>query len=244
MIRILRWCGAGVVVCAVASPAFAQRASLPQLAPVSQIAAARLGELHGLVEDEKGQPLSGAIVSALGSTSAFAISDSNGRFTFRELPPGPYLIRAHLQEYIPSRGRIVQVNADARNTSTIALTRRGDGSTPPPVVAATIAPVDPSIASEGEHQHDEVAWRMRHAKRSVLKDADQAIAELGARGSFADSMGGLSRAVGTPARLASSLFDDFPITGQFNLLTTTSFERPQDLFSMNVDMPKSVAFVS
>jgi hypothetical protein len=203
-----------------------------------------LGELHGLVEDEKGQPLSGAIVSAFGSTSAFAISDSNGRFAFRELPPGPYLVRAHLQEYVPSRGRIVQVNADARNISTIALTRRADASTPPPVVAATIAPIDPPVSSEAEHPHDEVAWRMRHARRSVLKDADQAIAELGAHGSFADSMGGLSRAVGTPARLASSLFDDFSIRGQFNLLTTTSFERPQDLFLMNVDVPKSVAFVS
>jgi len=244
MIRVLRWCGAGVVVCAVASPAFAQRASVAQAAPVSKVAAARLADLHGLVQDEHGQPLSGAIVSALGSTSAFAISDADGRFTLRELPPGPYLVRAHLQEYVPSRGRIVQVNADSRNTSTIALTRRADASTPPPVVAATIAPVDAPIASETEHPHDEVAWRMRHAKRSVLKDADQAIAELGARGAFADSVGGLSRAVGTPARFASSLFEDFAISGQFNLLTTTSFERPQDLFLMNADVPKSVAFVS
>jgi len=232
------------VVCAVASPAFAQGARLPQGAPVSQLAAARLGELHGLVEDEKGQPLSGAIVSALGTTSAFAISDSNGRFILRELPPGPYLVRAHLQEYVPSRGHIVQVNADARNTSTIALTRRTDASTPPPVVSATMAPVEPVPTPEAEHPHDEIAWRMRHARRSVLKDADQAIADLGSHESFGDSAGGLSRAVGTPARLASSLFEDFSITGQFNLLTTTSFERPQDLFSMNVDMPKSVAFVS
>src|SRR6185369_17300577 len=118
--RWARWCGAGVVVCAVASPAFAQRASVAQAAPVSKVAAARLADLHGLVQDEHGQPLSGAIVSALGSTSAFAISDADGRFTLRELPPGPYLLRAHLQEYAPSRGRIVQVNADARNTSTIA----------------------------------------------------------------------------------------------------------------------------
>src|SRR5262249_7855383 len=152
---------------------FAQRAVVPQAAPVSKVAAARLAELHGLVEDERGQPLSGAIVSALGSTSAFAISDAQGRFTFRELPPGPYLLRGHLQEYIPSRGRIVQVNIDARNTSTIALTRRADASTPPPVVAATIGPIDSTPTPETEHPHDEVAWRMRHAKRSVLKDADQ-----------------------------------------------------------------------
>jgi hypothetical protein len=34
------------------------------------------------------------------------------------------------------------------------------------------------------------------------------------------------------------------MTGQFHLLTTTSFDRPQDLFSMNVDVPTSVAFLS
>src|SRR5262245_55446991 len=127
MIRNLPpWCGIGVVVCALASPAYAQRAVGGQIPPVKQVAAARHGELHGLVQDDRGQPLAGAIVSALGSTSAFAISDNEGRFTLRDLPPGPYLLRAHLQEYVPSRGRIIQISPDARNTSTIALSRRLD----------------------------------------------------------------------------------------------------------------------
>lgn len=245
MIRILPLFGIGVVVCAAASPAFAQRAFMPSVAPVKQVAAARHGELHGVVQDDQGQPLSGAIVSALGSTSAFAVSDREGHFTFRDLEPGPYLIRAHLQEYVPSRGRIIQINGDARNMSTIELTRRPDVAGPPPVVAATLGPALAPEPPAEEHPHDEVAWRMRHAKRSVLKDADQAIAALGERDAFrGDSTGGLSHAVGAPARLASSLFDDLALTGQFNLLTTTSFDRPQDLFSMNVDVPKSVAFLS
>ena len=240
MIRNLPpWCGIGVVVCALASPAYAQRTVTAQIPPVKQVAAARHGELHGLVQDDRGQPLAGAIVSAFGSTSAFAISDNEGRFTLRDLPPGPYLLRAHLQEYVPSRGRIIQISPDARNTSTIALTRQPDASSPPPVVAATLGPVEVTEPSETGHPHDEVAWRMRHAKRSVLKDADQAIAALDH-----DSAGGLSRAVGTPARMASSLFEDLAMSGQFNLLTTTSFDRPQDLFSMNVEVPKSVAFLS
>ena len=84
-----------------------------------------------------------------------------------------------------------------------------------------------------------------HAKRSVLKEADQTIADLGRHDSFfGDSIGGLGHAVGTSARFASSLFDDLSMNGQFHLLTTTSFDRPQDLFSMNVALPKSVAFLS
>ena len=46
------------------------------------------------------------------------------------------------------------------------------------------------------------------------------------------------------ARLASSLFDDLSLSGQFNLITTTSFDRPQDLFSMNVEVPQSIAYVA
>ena len=58
-------------------------------------------------------------------------------------------------------------------------------------------------------------------------------------------LAGSSRAVGHVRRGSpSSLFDDLSLNGQFNLITTTSFDRPQDLFSMNVDLPKSVAFVS
>src|SRR4030095_14137292 len=55
---------------------------------------------------------------------------------------------------------------------------------------------------------------------------------------------GLGRAVGESARIASSIFSDLPIDGQFNLLTTTSFDRPQDLFSPDAALPRSVAFVS
>ena len=46
-----------------------------------------------------------------------------------------------------------------------------------------------------------------------------------------DSLSTMSRAVGDSARLASSLFSDLPVNGQLNLLTSTSFDRPQDLFS-------------
>ena len=111
MIRIGPSCGVAVMVCvATAAPAHAQLALRSRVQPVSQITpAVRHGELHGIVQDERGQPVGGAVVSAVGSTSAFAVSDGDGRFTFRSLPPGPYLVRAHLQEYLPARGLVFQV---------------------------------------------------------------------------------------------------------------------------------------
>ena len=249
MIRNRSWCCVGVLLCAAIAPsAHAQLAPRPQASSSPAIGSTlRQGELRGIVQDEDGQPVAGAVVSAVGSTSVFAVSGPDGRFTFRNLPAGPYLVRAHLQQYLPARGRLVQVTPDAKNATTIALMRRTDANSPA-VVAASVGPVEdppPAQPAEPEHGHDEVAWRLRHLKRSVLKDATEAIAYGDDDSSlFGESLSGLSRAVGHSARLASSFFDDLSLSGQFNLITTTTFDRPQDLFSMNVDVPRSVAYVA
>ena len=233
MMRIGSWCSIGVMVwVGAATPAQAQLASVPQLALAPQLQSfskappAKVVELRGVVKDESGTPLSGAVVSALGSTSAFAVSDGDGRFTFRNLPPGPYLVRAHLQDYLQTRGRIVQVTPDARTIPTIELTRRSDASGPPTVLAASLGAVDepaPPAESEERHEHDEVAWRLRHLKRSVLKEAEATIAEMNDQDSLlGDSLATFGRAVGGSARLASALFADLSVSGQFNLLTSTS----------------------
>jgi hypothetical protein len=250
MIRYRSWCYVGVLLCAaIASPAQAQLTPRPQLSSSQAVGPAlRHGELRGIVQDEQGQPIAGAVVSAVGSTSVFAVSGADGSFTFRNLPAGPYLVRAHLQQYLPARGRLVQVAPDAKNATTIALTRRADATSAPTVLAASVGGDEEQPAAqpaEPEHGHDEVAWRLRHLKRSVLKDTGEAIAQTsGDTTLFGDSLSGLSRAVGHSARLASSLFDELSLNGQFNLITTTSFDRPQDLFSMNVDVPRSVAYVA
>jgi hypothetical protein len=251
MIRNRSWCCVGALVwcAAAASPADAQLVPRPQVSSSRAVASAvRHGELRGIVQDEQGQPVAGAVVSAVGSTSVFAVSGPDGRFTFRNLPAGPYLVRAHLQQYLPARGRLVQVTPDSKNATTIALTRRSDASSTPSVLSASVTGEDDEPAAqpaESEHAHDEIAWRLRHLKRSVLKDTGQAIAQTETDTSlFGDSLSGLGRAVGHSARLASSLFDDLSLSGQFNLITTTSFDRPQDLFSMNVDVPRSVAYVA
>jgi hypothetical protein len=248
MIRKRSWCWAAAFVCAAtASSAHAQLAPRPQVSSSQAVGSSlRHGELRGIVQDEQGQPIAGAVVSAVGSTSAFAVSGQDGRFTFRNLPAGPYLVRAHLQQFLPARGRLVQVIPDAQNATTIALTRRSDATTPAVVAASVAADDQPATQpAQSEHGHDELAWRLRHLKRSVLKDAGYAVAQANDDSSlFGESLSGLSRAVGHSARLATSFFDDLALSGQFNLITTTSFERPQDLFSMNVDVPRSIAYVA
>ena len=237
-----------VVVCAAGFAVQATAQVPPPFAAVTQVAAAH-GDLQGVVTDDRGEPLSGVVVSALGSTTAFAVTDRAGRYAFRTLPPGPYLVRAHLQGYVPPRARVIQVNSAARVTSAIALTRRGDPGEPQILTAGVGGAGQPEAvaanADADDHDHGESAWRLRHLKRSVLKDAEVGILTAEDDDSFwDDSFGRLGRAMGYSARMASSLLTDLPpLTGEVNFLTTTSFDRPQELFSIH-GAPRGVAFVS
>jgi hypothetical protein len=126
MTRLLpRWCVLGVLVSLGGTvPAAAQFALRADTLPVNDVGGTP-GELYGLVHDTHGRPLPGAVVSALGSTSAFRVSDREGRFAFRGLPPGTYLVRVHLEGYEPGRSRSVQIASDARTHHPVALSRRG-----------------------------------------------------------------------------------------------------------------------
>jgi hypothetical protein len=250
MTRLVTFLPVAVVVCVAGfvTPAYAQLpTALP--VPVSLLATAH-GELQGVVTDDRGAPLQGVVVSALGSTSAFAITDRAGRFTFRTLAPGPYLVRAHLDGYVPARGRIIQVNSAARAVSSLTLARRGSPDAPAQILAAGAAPAGTpasgvSPTTEEDHDHGETAWRLRHLKRSVLKDAENGVAVAEEDDSFIeDSFETLGRAMGQSARVATSLFADLPVSGQVNLLTTATFNQPQELFSAVAGPPRGVAFIS
>ena len=245
---------AAVMWMAVSTSASAQwltRASAsPDAASAAQLHAAPEADLHGIVLDERGEPLAGVVLSALGSTTVFAVSGRDGRFSFRGLPYGPYLLRAHLQGYVSPRARLIQVNRTPLAVSSIALTRRIDGGESEgavPVLTASVgggdvaAPVDDAPET---HDHGEVAWRLRHLKRGVLKDvAARIIGDFDEEGALGGSLSAFGWAMGAPARVASSWFADVPWNGHIDLLTSTSFDRPQDLWSMPV-WPRGVAFVS
>src|SRR5438309_3521506 len=122
--------------------------STPDVRPVAHIASVAAGSIQGTVQDEHGSPISGATISALGPTPAFAVSDRVGRFELRTLSPGPYLLRAHLSGFVASRGQVVDVHPSARASSSIALRHVNAANTPPayPVLAAGVAGV-PDTAS-------------------------------------------------------------------------------------------------
>ena len=235
---------AAICAAVMAAPASAQVRS-PR--PVAQIAAVPHAELQGVVVDDQGRPLTGAVASALGSTTSYALSDADGRFRFVALPYGPYLLRVHLRGYVTAPSRLVQVDRDSVPVNPFVLTRRPADDQPPAVLTAGVGPSDqePTSDEADTHDHGEVAWRLRHLKRSILKDAATGLVDVaGAGGSFLDdSLEGLGRAVGSPARLATSLLVDVPWNGHIDLLTTTSFDRPQDLLSMDT-VPRGVAFLA
>src|SRR5438067_3699482 len=131
---------AGVLVILCVPRTAAQSSSSPK--PVGSLASLASGAIQGLVQDEAGAPVLGAIVSALGSSSAFAVTDRAGRFELRSLPPGPYLVRAHLTGFVAPRGQVVRVLPSAMASSSIALRRVNAAAAPAPVIVpAALGPV-------------------------------------------------------------------------------------------------------
>ena len=233
-------------------PITAGAQSSPSPVRTGAFASVTPGAIQGLVQDELGAPVSGAVVSALGASSAFAVSDRAGRFEIRSLPPGPYLVRAHLAGFVAPRGQVVRVQPSARASSSIALRRVTATAAPatPPVVPAAIGPVaaadapkpdEGSASTPGSSSgREEIVWRLSHARRSILKDVDQAIVASNSTAAFTTPRT-FGQAVETSARLASNFFADTPFFGQVNFVTMSSFDAPQDLFAARAFLMRSIA---
>ncbi len=220
--------------------------------PVSRLASLAPGSIQGTVQDEKGAPISGAMVSALGASTAFAVSDRGGRFELRTLSPGPYLVRAHLSGFTAPHGQIIDVHPSSRASSSIAMHRVAAGR---PILAAGMGalggdagpvvedlPIGTSGSQPGD-DHGEMAWRLRHARRGILKDAEVPESVLADDGAFDAAQFGQGSLFGAPARMATNFFGGTPFSGQFNLLTTSSFDTPQQLFTSD-SFARGIAYVS
>jgi hypothetical protein len=233
-----------LVLCAAgleARPVLAQEASPTR---ITQIASATSGSIAGVVVDDHGQPLSGVVVSALGTSSGFAVSDRLGQFTLRPLMPGPYLLRAHLHGYLPARNAMVNVRPSARTVSSFAMRKEGTRSEPA-VMAAGLGGTEVVAAPpDTPRDESETSWRLRHLKRSILKDATTYVTENAGADHpnffLTDSFEFLGRAVGSSARAAGSLFSQLPLQGQVNLLTTGAFDSPFQL--LQLERTRSVAY--
>jgi len=253
---------AAVVFAAV--PAGAQGTGVSVLRPgARQVRAERLqastmaGTISGSVMDEAGGALRGAMVSAVGVTLASTVTDERGQFTLNQLPPGEYLLRAHLLGFAASTGLMVRVGGTTpfqrvqlrRLDGAVSVVAATGTVTPPvtarPIIAAGFdlprgTETTESTAAEN-HPHDEAAWRLRHLKRSILKDVSP-ILVLAEDQAFEPTTSLFGRAVGSAASMASSFFTDFPFSGEVNFLTTGALA-PGEMLSTTA-LPRGVAYLA
>jgi hypothetical protein len=230
-----------------ASPARGQMIAPRGLERVTNVATSLSGHIEGTVLDEAGRPLDGVVISALGGTTAFAVSDRSGQFVLRQLPPGPYLVRAHLQGFLSTRSTIVNVRPAVRTPSSFTLRREGTPEAPRVMDASVGATqIDAPPSGSRDRDESETAWKLRHLKRSVLKDTATMAAYVPPDDNndwfLRDSIDMLGRAVGNSAKAAGALFSDLSLAGQVNLLTTGAFDSPVQL--LQLDRTNSVAFFS
>ena len=231
----------------------------------THVASLAPGSIQGIVQDERGAPVAGAMVSALGATTAFAVTDRS-----RPLRAADAVARARTSCARTSSGFVALARPDRRGPSerarlvvdrAAARGRRRAAARRcrcwPPASAAAVdpAPAPPRRCRRrparrrqpADDDHGEMAWRLRHARRGILKDADRARRDPRRRRpppartcSAADVFG---RAADRRRALATNFFADTPFSGQVNLLTTGSFDTPQQLFSAD-NFARSIAYLS
>jgi hypothetical protein len=218
------------------------------------------GSIVSFVRDQSGRPLAGAIVSAVGRRIVTSVTDEQGRCVFSALPAGDYLVRVHRTGYASTSSLLVLAGPGANSTWSFVLkvqASRGfdprQAAKPAPDILAAgfvgntaLEPAEAQPAEdEASHDHSEVAWRLKHLKRSVLKEAtDSAIFEEGGDpDEFDRAVADLFTRQDGPMQVAASLLSDFPLAGQVNLLTTGAFDSPQQLMSAG-SLARGVAMVS
>jgi hypothetical protein len=191
-----------------------------------------------LSDDQDGRWRSGRLV--MGPATVFAVSDRDGGSRSR--------VRLRLdccaRTTVPAQSGHQPGSPQSLRIS--LAVRPDDADDTPAVLAAGVGAIGPTADTpspvEGTHEQDEVAWRLRRAKRSVLKDAEQAIAELGGGQALMTATCRLGAAMGDQPDMPRRL-SDLAVNGEINLLTTTSFDRPQDLFS-TVSLPRGAAYMA
>jgi hypothetical protein len=219
------------------------------------------GSITGTVTDDRGGPLAGVVVSALGVTMAMTVSDGRGYFAIDALPMGEYVVQAHLNGFAGSSRDRIRVGAATPSVHAFQLRKIDEALGTTGVVPVAARPImaagfelpgstltdqpDSSTDDSSDHPHTETAWRLRHIKRSILKDSSSVLP-------FTDTDDGddvegrsgsaLWRAIDSTATAATSFFGDISLSGEVNLLTTGAFA-PGDLFSGDT-VPRGVAYLS
>jgi hypothetical protein len=225
--------------------------------PETQSVRLMRGAITGSVSDDRGGALAGATISALGATWATAVSDVRGQISIDSLPAGEYVLQAHLTGFSGSRRETVYVGPGGTTQPRLTLRRlegpvATTGTAQPvyarPILAAgvqlptvTLSDKPEGASSEDGHSHTETAWRLRHIKRSILKDTS-AITAMVERDEDIRTGSMFGRAVDSAANIAATFFTELPFSGEVNVLTTSAIA-PGTLFSGEL-LPRGVAYLA
>jgi hypothetical protein len=198
------------------------------LAPAAH--AAEGGGLVGWVEDTRGTPVAGAVISVFGKGirggSLFTLADSEGQFILPGLPAGSYTLRAIGKGHAPSPARRITVLPDRDSQFTLSLLPRDEADS----AEAQASEEDPGAT------HREWLWLLRHKRRSVLEATDYelptgaeaaafALAEAAPAPVILGALGGRVELVatssgtgetGTASRLAASGLGSLELRGQLS----------------------------
>jgi hypothetical protein len=126
------------------------------------------GGLVGWVENSRGAPVAGAVISVFGKGisggSLITLADSDGQFILPSLPAGSYTLRALGNGHLPSAAERVTVLPNRDSLFTLSLTPVGER-------AAESRARGAEDEDEGKGDLAEWHWLMRHKRRSVLETA-------------------------------------------------------------------------
>jgi len=122
----------------------------------------------GWVENTRGLPVSGAVVSLFGrgqrGGSFVTLTDSTGQFALPSLPAGSYTLRAIGNGHLPAPARQITVLPNRESLFTVSLTPDGEES------VAQASNDDAITVSPREWR-----WLVRHRRRSVLEASDHSV---------------------------------------------------------------------
>ena len=249
------------------APLLAAEAPKPN-GPAEHTRAFGSGRLVGVVTDTAGEPVEATLVSATGPAGvSLAVCDADGRFEFGALRPGTYLLRTHAAGLDAARRSVVEVRPGLSTTYSVTLQRRVAASSRPTFLAAGFgslggqlqAPDDsgagvasddalpgpgvetgPIATGTAPHDDSEKAWRLRRARRSVLKDGGFGLVR--ARDGDGGSLIALAPRLAAD-RTMSGAPSTFPVSGQLHLLTRATVDSSTELQSTDI-LPGQIAYAS
>ena len=257
-----------IQVTSALAPVLAAESPKPREAGAERTGVSDPGSLMGVVMDTAGGPVEATLVSATGPAGvSLAVCDADGRFEFRALSPGTYLLRAHIAGLDAAQRSVVRVRSGLATIHSVTLSSEVGASSPPAFLAAGFgglgSPFDApeeaaahgqsddlletgsgqaTVGAGGSAPHDdsEKAWRLRRARRSVLKDAGGNLVRAG------DDAGGSLVAMIPPLasyEATSDVPSTLPISGQLQLLTRATVDSTSDVRTTDI-LPGQIAYAS